>query len=112
MDDKLVKTWIDEAYEKTIDRIRSIEGVSKDKAFRMLMYRNDFTSVAMAYSNYLYGYFDSMIYARFLAEYGNMPTESENKEIMNLMRREWDKLRAPITQVAKTNYELDRKYAL
>ena len=112
MDNSKVKEWIDEAYVKTAERIQIISGTSYKRVFRTTpMYRKDTTSHLASYVCYFYGYFESMIVAKFLDAYDRMPTESENMKIIDLISGKWEDLLDQITEAAIKNHDIDMKDA-
>ncbi len=112
MENDQVKDFIREAYEKTAERIRAIDGVPANKAFKnLVIYTDDHRALFAAYYDYFYGYFDGIIFTRFLDTYDAAPTEQENKEIIDLMEPDWEKLNKLIVKVAAKNDEMEREQA-
>ena len=108
MDEKLVKEWIDKAYEVTAERIQMMGGTSFRQVFRtMPMYENDRKSHYMAYVCYFYGCFESIIITKFLDKYDRVPREYENPRIVELLSGKWSDLLEKIRETAEKNYDID-----
>lgn len=102
-----IATMIDFAYERTIERIETIEGAPYDQIYQTTVKENNRTSYLLAYCNYYFGCLEGILFVQFLEEFNRMPTPLENAFIEAAIKQKFENLKDRIADVAKNRCQQD-----
>ena len=105
---EMINALVDFAYDKTIERMNAIEDASPNSVYRTIgMEKGNYRSYLLAYINYYLGYFEGILFTRFLEELNRMPTPSENSFIKDIIATRFEELNKASADMADKKFKLD-----
>ena len=97
---------LDFAYDKTVERMNAIEEAPHSVIYQTIaMEKGNSRSYAFAYANYYFGCLEGIFFTRFLEEFNQMPTPSENSFIKETIATKFKDLKNMIVDLAYRRYQ-------